>query len=195
MQFTDIAIRAIKPPEAGHTYVWDDTGLGLRVSAKGTKTFCVLIGSGRRQTIGRYAPKPYGISLAEARAEAKRVISEKNLGRVRPVHTAFDDAKVEFLADRAKTLRPRTLADHTRLLGKHYPYGRMSLSAITPRMILGHLKPLPKAERQHAFAAGRVFFRFCVTNRYAVVAEALLEGPVYARCAFRSKVITDSGGR
>jgi hypothetical protein len=42
VQFTDLAIRAIKPPETGHVYHWDDNGLGVRVSSKGTKTFCVL---------------------------------------------------------------------------------------------------------------------------------------------------------
>ena len=162
MQFSDLAIRNITPPESGHVYLWDDTGLGLRVSARGTKTFCVLIGSGRRQTIGRYGPR--GLTLSEARTEAKRVLANKALGNIRPVHTAFDDAKGAFLAERAETLRSRTLADYTRLLARHYPYGRSSVGSITPRMILSCLTKLPPAERYHAFAAGRVFFRYCVSQ-------------------------------
>ena len=70
MQFTDLSIRALKPPTSGYAYVWDSAlrGFGIRLSAKsGSKTFCVLIGKGRRQTIGRYGPKPPDISLADAR--------------------------------------------------------------------------------------------------------------------------------
>jgi integrase len=162
--FTDLAIRNIKPPETGQLYIWDDTGLGLRVSARGSKTFCVLIGSGRRQTIGRYGPR--GLTLAEARTEAKKILANKALGKIRPTHTAFDDAKDDFLTERAKTLRPRTLADYTRLLARHYPYGRGSVASIAPRMILSRLAKLPPAEKHHAFAAGRAFFRFCVSQHY-----------------------------
>jgi len=164
VQFTDLAIRNIKPPGSGNLYIWDDTGLGLRVSARGTKSFCVLIGSGRRQTIGRYGPR--GLTLSEARTEAKKILANKTLGRIRPLHTAFDDAKDEFLGERAKTLRPRTLADYTRLLAKHFPYGRSSVASITPRMILSRIGRLPPSEKQHAFAAGRAFFRFCVGQQY-----------------------------
>lgn len=162
MQHTDIAIRNLKPPEKGHAYHWDDTGLGIRVSHTGSKTFCVLIASGRRQTIGRYPI----VSLADARAEAKKLIAQKTLGKIRPLHTAFGDAAGEFLQDRHATLRPRTHADYTRLLARHFPYGRTSLSAITPRDILTRLNRLPQAERHHAFAVGRAFFKWCVSQHY-----------------------------
>jgi hypothetical protein len=60
VRFTDLSIKAAKPPAAGYTSIWDSAlrGFGLRISAHGTKIFCVLIGRGRRQTIGRYGPKP-----------------------------------------------------------------------------------------------------------------------------------------
>jgi integrase len=122
----------------------------------------VLIGSGRRQTIGRYPQ----CTLATARKEAARILAEKTVGKIKPTHVAFDDARDEFLAERAKTLRPRTLADYTRLLKKHFPYGRSSVGSITPRAILTRLNKLPPAERHHAFAAGRAFFRFCVGQHY-----------------------------
>lgn len=164
MQFTDLAIRNLKSPERGYSYHWDDTGLGIRVSHTGSKTFCVLIGSGRRHTIGAY--KPPNFTLSHARTECRRILAEKVLGRVKPTHTAFEDAIKAFLEERADTLRSRTLADYTRLLTKHYPYGRTSIAAITPRMILERLKKLPQAERHHAFSAGRAFFRFCVAQQY-----------------------------
>ncbi len=54
VQFTDLAIKGAKPPATGNAYLWDTAvrGFGLRISTHGTKTFCVLIGSGRRQGDG-----------------------------------------------------------------------------------------------------------------------------------------------
>jgi integrase len=164
VQFTDLAIRNLKAPEKGYAYHWDDTGLGIRVSHTGSKTFCVFIASGRRQTIGRYGTT--GLSLADARSEARRIQAQKTLGKIRPLHTAFEDAREAFLAERQNTLRSRTIADYRRLLTKHYPYGRMSLASVTPRDILTRLNRLPRAERHHAFSAGRAFFRFCVSQHY-----------------------------
>jgi integrase len=36
------------------------------------------------------------------------------------------------------------------------------LADIKPRDIIGELKPLPPSEKQHAFACGRAFFRWCI---------------------------------
>lgn len=162
-QLSDVAIRAAKPTDKSFT-IWDDAtpGFGCRVYAGGAKSFIVLIGPGRRQTIGRYPM----VSLSDARTAARRILAEKILGRVKPTHTALEDAVKAFLLERAKTLRGRTVADYTRLLGKHYPYGRASIASITPRQIAGQLRNLPLAERHHAFAAGRAFFRFCVSEQY-----------------------------
>jgi integrase len=162
-QLSELAIRAAKPAAAAFT-IWDDAtaGFGLRVYPGGAKSFIVLIGSGRRQTIGKYGPG--GLTLSEARSEARRILAQKTLGRVRPKHVAFEEARDAFLTEREKTLRPRTLADYRRLLTKHYPYGRSSVGQITPHDIGGRLKKLPPAERHHAFAAGRAFFRFCVSQ-------------------------------
>jgi len=162
VQFTDISIRALKPPAAGNTYVWDDSlkGFGLRISAKGTKTFCVLIGSGRRQTIGRYP----ALSLSEARGEAKRLLAEKTLGKVRPTHTAFADALRDYLAEAEQRLRPLTFKLYRRHLTIHYPFGRTSLADITPRDILRRLNQLTDrpSEKEHAARIGRTFFKWCV---------------------------------
>lgn len=160
---TDATVRAAKPSDKSFT-LWDDAtaGFGLRIYPGGAKSFIVLIGPGRRQTIGRYNPPHF--TLADARTEARRILAEKTLGKVRPAHTAFDDIVTAFLADREKTLRPRTLADYKRLLAKHFPYGRTNIATVTPRMILAKLKTLRQAERHHAFAAGRAFFRYCVSN-------------------------------
>ncbi|MBV9827185.1 MAG: tyrosine-type recombinase/integrase [Alphaproteobacteria bacterium] len=165
MQFSDAAIRALKAPDAGYTYVWDSSlrSFGVRVSAKsGSKAFCVLIGKGRRQTIGKYGPG--GLTLAEARAEARRILAERTLGNVRPTHVAFEDARDDFLNECATRLRPITVRLYRRHLKTHYPFGRSSIGDITPREIVERLNRLndTPAEKEHAFRTGRTFFTWCV---------------------------------
>ena len=108
------------------------------------------------------------MNLATARAEAKRLLAEKTLGKIRPTHSAFDDAKTDYLAyctERVKagTMKPRTLKDYTRLL-KLFPFGRQSVADIAARDIIQRLKPLPPSEKHHAFTAARRFFRYSVQN-------------------------------
>ena len=129
---TDVTIKRLPAPTDGTRTHWDGNtrGLGLRISPSGTKTFIVLIGSGRRQALGRYP----SLSLSDARTEARRVLAEKTLGKIRPARIAFDDAKVEFLAECERKNKPRTLVDYTRLL-KKFSFTRTPLADITPQNI------------------------------------------------------------
>ncbi|WP_038015156.1 tyrosine-type recombinase/integrase [Thalassobaculum salexigens] len=159
---TDLTIQRLPAPERGTVTYWDTTtkGLGFRLSSGGARTFIVLIESGRRQKIGRYP----ALSLKDARIEAKRLLAEKALGKVRPLHRAFDDAKELYLAECRLKNRPRTVDGYKRLLERHFPFGRRSVGDITPRDIqkeLGKLAATP-GQRHHAFTAGRAFFRWCV---------------------------------
>ena len=153
---TDNSIKA-----ATSGILWDDglKGFGVRIG-KQTKTFVVLVASGRRQSIGRYPL----MSLADARKEAKRILAEKTLGKVRPTHLAFDDAKDEYLAECAKKNRPSTLNDYTKILRRHYPFGRKAIGSITPHHILKQLQELndKPTRKRYAFAVGRAFFKWCV---------------------------------
>lgn len=173
---TDLSIRSFPAPPAGTVTYWDTAtrGFGLRLSAGGARTFIVLIASGRRQKIGRYPT----VSLRDARAEAKRLLARKALGHVRAPHTAFEDARDAFLADCARSARPRTVRDYTRLLARHYPFGRTSVGDVTPREMARRLAKLSEtpAERHHAFTAGRAFFRWCV--REHLIERSPLEGMV-----------------
>lgn len=131
---TDLAIRSAEPV----TTLWDGTlkGFGIRIG-KEPKTFMVLIASGRRQVLGHYPL----MSLADARREARRLLAEKELGKVRPTRMAFDDAKRDFLADCAKKNRPRTVRDYTWLL-ERLSFDRQSVGDMTPREIIRRLKEL-----------------------------------------------------
>ena len=188
--FTDIALKRYPAPQKGSVTYWDTTtrGLGLRVSSGGARTFIVLIDSGRRQKIGRYPT----VSLADARTEAKRILAEKTLGKMRPTHKAFDDARDEFLKDRAKHARPRTVSDYTRLLKRHYPFARKSVGDIKPKDVLKRLQALSDtpAEKLHAFTAGRAFFRWCVSQH--IIDRSPMESiSVSNKNSSRERVLTD----
>jgi integrase len=153
---TDTFIR--RAPPGVH---WDGSlkGFGLRVG-KNRKTFIVLVASGRRKSLGVW---PH-CSLADARKLAREQIAHKVLKRSFPVHTAWDDAKAQFLKECETRNRPRTVKDYRRLLTRHFPFGRQSVADITPRQILQRLAPLSLAEKHHAYTAGRRFLRYCVQH-------------------------------
>jgi hypothetical protein len=162
---TDLSVKRIPVPEKGTVTHWDTMkGFGVRVSAGGSKTFIVLIGPGRRQSIGRYPL----ISLSDARAEAKRILAEKTLGKVRPTHAAFEDVKEQFLAHCTRSNRPETVKSYRRHLNRHYPFGRKSVGDIGPRDILRNLAKLDDtpSEKHHAYVVGSRFFRWCIGQHF-----------------------------
>ena len=83
MRMTDVGIRKLKP-KAQRYELWEDgrTGLGVRVSTKGRKTFVYMYwlnGKARRMTLGVYGDGPGQLSLADANvkhAEAKKARTE-----------------------------------------------------------------------------------------------------------------------
>jgi len=154
---TDLAIKAAPHPTEGHTMLWDTVtrGFGCRVG-KQSKTFIVLIGKGRRHTIGRYPI----IGLADARTEAKRILAEKTLGKVKPRFLAYEDARTRFLEGAA--VRPSTLAGYRSRLNR-VDWGRGNLADITPRDVLRQVQRFEgPMEQRYAFVTLRRFFNWCV---------------------------------
>ncbi len=154
---TDIAIKNAPRPDTGHTRLWDTVtrGFGCRVG-KQSKTFIVLIGKGRRHTIGRYPI----ITLADARTEAKRILAEKTLGKVKPRFLAYEDARTRFLEGAA--VRPSTLAGYRSRLNR-VDWGRGNLADITPRDVLRQVQRFEgPMEQRYAFVTLRRFFNWCV---------------------------------
>jgi hypothetical protein len=101
---TEIAVLAA---EAG-SVVWDGSlkHFGLRVAPGGTKSFIVLLGSGRRKAIGRYPT----IKLADARAKAKRILAERTLGRYQTSSIRWQTGVEKFLdARRAGAAKDTTI--------------------------------------------------------------------------------------
>jgi integrase len=157
-KLTDLSLKNLAAPEHGQL-TYDDEGspLKVRVSQGGAKTFIVLIGSGRRHTIGRYGE----ITLQQARAAAVRLKAEKILGRTFPEIISLEAARAEYLSQ--ITIRPNTREYYVRHLAK---LRGSKLTDITPRDIHRILDPLPPPTRTQALASFRPFFNWCMERSY-----------------------------
>jgi integrase len=156
---TDALVRAATPPAKGQTTITDATlrNFALRISQGGSKTFIVLLGRGKRYTIGHYPT----ISLSEARTAAKRILAEKELGKLAPARVSFDQARDEYLKDCGSRLRPRTLKNYKDYLA-FLP--RERLADITSRDIIIALRPLTRSQREHAHRIAKTFYTWCVRH-------------------------------
>src|ERR1039458_5331670 len=121
MRLTEIVVRNLAAPERGQKVCRDETlpGFGVRVSQGGTKTFVLVHGADRQfTTIGRYPI----IGLADARAEAKRILAELTLGKRRPQRVSFDEAFEQFIATHLKQKnKPGTARTTEALIRNHFP--------------------------------------------------------------------------
>src|SRR6185312_16779867 len=115
LALNDLSLRSIKPPPKGQCWYWDESlsGFGVRVSQGGSKTF-VLNRKNTTISIGRYPI----VGLAAARKEAKRLLAEFTLGKVRPQTVSCQEAIALFLDDKGRAKRARTVKDYERLLGR-----------------------------------------------------------------------------
>jgi integrase len=157
-RMTDLSIRNLPVPERGQL-TYDDEGspLKVRVSQGGTKSFVVMLGSGKRYTIGRYGE----ISLAEARSAARRLKAEKVLGRIFPEVISLAQARDLYLSQ--IDVRPATKEYYVRHLQR---LKATRVGDITPRDINRILDRLPGPTRAQALASFRSFFNWCLKRRY-----------------------------
>jgi integrase len=162
ISLSDVGLRSLAPPSQGQVVYWDAKlpCFGIRLSQGGSKTF-VLKHDNRRITLGHFPI----ISLQDARDEAKRLLAEFTLGRLHPQNISVKVAVDDYLAEKAKNRRPRTVQDYRWLLHRHFLFpGR--LGDITPAQITHRLAHLPPSQYNHALTAGRIFFNWCRKRRY-----------------------------
>jgi hypothetical protein len=160
--FSDLFLRAIKPPESGQLDFWDTSfpGFGCRVSQGGSKTFILNIRN-RRRTLGRYGI----LSLAKAREEARRLLAEKTLGKLQPQSISFASAVELFLDDKSRSKRPATVDRYRRSLAKFTFKGQLAdLSHHETSRQIGKIK-YPSAY-DHAIMDSKVFFNWCKKRHY-----------------------------
>jgi hypothetical protein len=192
MRLTDISVRALPAPAHGQKTHWDDTlpNFGCRVSQGGTKSFVVQHGADRRLiTIGRYPV----VALADARAEAKRILAELTLGRHRPRTVRWDDALELYLAACDEKNRKRTVDAYRRLLNRHFPLKRRQLSEITPEDIERRLSSIKApGERNHALVAVKVFLGWCQKPPRRYIPHNPCEGMAPTKRKARKRILTDA---
>jgi integrase len=154
------------------------------VSQGGSKTF-VVNRNNSLITIGRFPI----LSLSEARGEAKRLLAEFTLGRVRPQSVTYAQATSLFLEDKTRAKRPRTVADYKRLLGRLAFRGQ--LSDITHADAMRRLNSFKaEGERNHLLVAAKVFFNWCIKRRY--ITENPFAGLSQKQSPTRSRVLSDT---
>lgn len=185
---TDIQLRNAKPPQSGAATIWDGAirNFGVRISSGGTKSFIILLGKGRRQTIGRYPV----ISLAQARDKATKLFAEKTLGRHAPSTITWEDATAEFLEGVERNNRPRTHEDYRRILTSYFPLTG-KLENVSKQQMAGKLDRLVNTptQRNNALVVAKIFFRWSVNRGY--LNHSPLEGLTTQKQPSRTRVLSD----
>ena len=165
IRLTDMTVKKLSFPESGQVTYWGETtpGFGLRCSSK-SKSFVVMYGEKRKlKTLGRYP----NLSLSLARTDAKRFFvqytDEPQIYDEPSI--SFIEAKEQFIADSAGRNKPRTVADYTRLLNKHFPFSS-KLDEINRQKIMKVISGLSKtpSEQSHAYVAIRTMMNWCVRH-------------------------------
>lgn len=162
---TDLNLRSLKAPERGQIDYWDSSfregGFAVRLSQGGAKTFVLKLDNARR-AIGRYPV----LTLSEARTEAKRILAERTLGRVRPGSITFAAAKEMFLAEKKKSRRKRTHQNLKQRLDLHFKFSGQLADFTHPELVrkLGKIKS--NSEHDHALSVAKTFFTWAQNRRY-----------------------------
>jgi integrase len=189
---TDLTLRNLKPVEGRQVIYLDRTlkGFGVRISEKGAMSFVLTYGADRKRVkIGDVGI----IKLTEARAEARRILAERTLGKDIPPSMTVEAALAVFLADAEKRTKSRTTRDYTRLLRRHLAkLFRASLADVSARD-LAHIQDRlgdTPSEAAHALVAIKVFFNWCVRRGYVAISPcARLTA---AKSPSRDRVLNDA---
>ncbi|HLG48148.1 MAG TPA: integrase arm-type DNA-binding domain-containing protein [Reyranella sp.] len=192
---TDISIRSLQPPALGQKDYFDASipGFGVRVSQGGSRSFFLFLGkrsNRRRHAIGRFGI----VTLAEARAEAKRLLAEQTLGHDKRRTITFTAALELFAEQKYPALKARTAKDYKDIFRRHFnkKLGDLRLGDIdfdTITAITDKLVRTP-SEQRHALVVAGTFLRWCVRRR--LLKHNPLEGVDIPKPGKRSRVLTDA---
>jgi integrase len=186
IRLTDLGLLNLAPPPKLTDY-WDATlpTFGVRVSPKGTKTFVLKTrNGGGRHAIGRYPI----IKLSEAREEAKRILAERTLGKLRPQSITYPQAVRLFVEDKRQN-RPKSADQYEWFLTRLGFTGQ--LSAIYQADIERELKKIKsRSTYDHVLVAARILFNWAHRRRY--VAENPTFGIARPSSQSRARVLSDA---
>jgi hypothetical protein len=167
-------------------------GLGVRVSQGGTRSFFLFTGKAhnrQRHSIGRLGI----ITLAQARAQAKRLLAEQTLGHAKPKTITFSAALAIFEEQKYPELKPRTVYDYKAMFRRHFvrKLGDVRLADIVFEEVTAITDKLVRTpnEQRHALVVGNTFFRWCVRRRF--LKHSPLDGVDVPKPPSRKRVLSD----
>ena len=194
LHLTDVSVRSLATPAKGQKDYFCKSlpGFGVRVSHGGTRSFFLFTGkenNRHRQTIGRFGI----ITLAEARAEAKRLLAEQTLGHGKPKSVTFSAALTTFEQQKYPELKARTVHDYKAIFRRHFSkklgnvrladIGFETITAITDKLIT------TPSEQRHSLVVAGTFFRWCVRRRF--LKHNPLDGADVPKAGKRKRVLSD----
>ena len=186
IHITDVVVSRLNTP--GTYYDQLTPAFGLRVG-KRRKTWLIIRGRERiRTNIGQYP----SLSLADARKEAKRLLTEPvtKVSRV-TVQLAYDAFKSQHIA----TKKARTQADYTRMLERYFVpvLGKKKLGVLAYEDFTAITDKLADApsEQAHALAVARTFLKWCVKPPRRYIQHSPLEGIKVINGKPRKRVLTE----
>jgi integrase len=151
-KFTDITVNTLPIPATGRKTYWEHP-LGVRVTAKGIRSYIVIAQSGDRKTLGRVGV----LSLREARLEAFRLKSEYHPTKYKAPPVGLPEARTRYLA--AITVRPPTRRYYERFLNQ---LPNLPLADIDYTHILRILDQHVASQQYVALRSFSAFFRWCI---------------------------------
>jgi integrase len=172
LHMTDVVVSRLK--SSGAYYDETTPAFGLRVG-KNRKTWFVIRGRERLRTnIGQYP----GVSLADARKEARKLLTEEP--------TKAD--RITFQGE-----KERTQYDYKRVLDRYLKpkLGSKKLSAIGYEDIIQITDPLARCEKRNTLAVARTFFRWCVRPPRRYLKHSPLEGVEVPKAGKRKRILDD----
>jgi integrase len=178
---TDVVVSRLKTPGS----YFDDTtpAFGIRVG-KNRKTWIVMRGTERQRVrVGHYP----AMSLAEARKEAKKLLTEEPTKRSRMTFQMACDEYKEAI----KVRKPRTQRDYNRILNKYLlpKLGKRRLLEIEYDDVANIANKLKVTEGAHCLAVARTFLRWCVRPPRRYIPHSPLEGVVVVLGKPRKRVL------
>jgi integrase len=180
---TDVVVSRLKTP--GTYYDKTTPAFAIRVG-KRRKTWFVIRGRERLRTnIGTYPT----MSLAEARKEAKRLLTEAPTRNSRMTFQAAYELYKEVLSSK----KPRTQRDYKRMLDKYFTpkLGRKRLAEIAFEDVTALTQDLRASEQAHALAVARTFLRWCVRPPRRYIPHSPLEGLRVINGKSRTRVLSN----
>ncbi|MCR5869372.1 MULTISPECIES: site-specific integrase [unclassified Sphingomonas] len=176
LHLTDLSVKALKGTDTNTTF-WDTTtpGFGVRVG-KRSKTWTVMRGRTReRISIGKYGD----MSLADARAEAKRLLAAPT-SDPKPVSKSVKDARDEFLTDHYDPASTSSWAHKVELILKKHLRGieHKQVADVSDgdiRRVLDKLASTPSMQL-HVYRVARTFFTWCTRSPHRYIQRSPMEG-------------------